>query len=463
MTATVPTVQPAAADPVEAASAAPSPSRRAGRVGAGKTPRRAPRPSPQTPDAPAPRQSAPTPATAQKGWRSRIGLAVTTVLKPSRVVSPLGWGILLSAVVALALALVFGWIELLAVAAIGILALLFAIPFVLGRTAYQVGVELASPRVVVGEPAVGRVVVRNTSRRPSPATRIELPVGRVTAEFRMPRLAPDAEHDELFQIPTHRRAVLTLGPVTSVRTDPLGLLRREVGWTEPTELYVHPRVVPLAGETTGLLRDLEGLPTRDLADDDVSFHALREYSPGDDLRYVHWKSTARTQTLMIRQFEQTRRSHLVVVLSTRAAEYSGDDEFELAVSTAGSIGLTALRDGKNVTVLTSRGTLPAPTPTQLLDRLAGVEREDSASSTEAVARTVAKATPGASVVTFVTGSTTSIAELRSASVRVPATARSTALRAADGGELARRAIGDLVVVDVPDLASLRLAMRGLSA
>jgi len=48
-------------------------------------------------------------------------------------------------------------------------------------------------------------------------------------------------------------------------------------------------------------------------------------------------------------------------------------------------------------------------------------------------------------------------------VRVPATARSTALRTADGGELARRAIGDFVVVDVPDLASLRIAMRGLAA
>ncbi|WP_226437896.1 DUF58 domain-containing protein, partial [Rhodococcus yananensis] len=291
-------------------------------------------------------------------------------------------------------------------------------------------------------------MVRNTANRSAPGARIELPVGSARAEFRVPRLGAGEEHDELFTIPTQRRAVLILGPVTSIRTDPLGVLRREVRWTEPSELYVHPRVVRLASETTGLMRDLEGLPTRDLADDDVSFHALREYSPGDDLRHVHWKSTARTQNLMIRQFEQTRRSHLVIALSTNTDDYADEDEFELAVSIAGSIALTALRDGKAVSVLVPGETIAAATATRLLDGLSGIELAPSKTGIGGLGREVNVATPGASVVIFVTGALTAAADIRAAALRIPVTAVALCVRATAGERLSRRAIGDIVMVSV---------------
>src|SRR5690606_1690719 len=115
-------------------------------------------------------------------------------------------------------------------------------------------------------------------------------------------------------------------------------------WTEHVELFVHPRTVPLHGSSSGFLKDLEGRPTKDLSSSDVSSHALREYAPGDDRRHVHWKTSARTGTLMVRQFEETRRSHLAVVLSTNAADYDDPEEFELAVSVAGSLGVQALRE-----------------------------------------------------------------------------------------------------------------------
>ena len=52
--------------------------------------------------------------------------------------------------------------------------------------------------------------------------------------------------------------------------------------------------------------------------------------PGDERRYIHWKSTAKTGRYMVRQFEETRRSHLVVALSLAATDYATDEEFELA-------------------------------------------------------------------------------------------------------------------------------------
>ena len=380
-----------------------------------------------------------------------------------RVATTLGWTLAAVAVVALVSGAVFGWEELTALGLGAVVVMASAVPFVLTRPVYDVSIELAAHRVRVGEHAVGRLVVRGAGRRTSPATRVVLPVGAARPQFRMPRLAPGQEHDELFTVPTVRRAVLTLGPVTSVRSDPLGVLRREVAWTEPELLYVHPRVVALDSETTGILRDLEGLPTQDLADDDMSFHALREYAAGDDLRHVHWVSTARTQTLMIRQFEQTRRSHLLLVLSTDLGDYADDDEFELAVSIAGSVGLAALRGGKTLTVLTHDGTLSLHGERSFLDALSGIEARDRAAGIAQAARAIATAAPGASVVVFVTGAAGTLADLRSASLRAPITARSVAVRATRGQPPARRVIGDLAFADIAELPQLAAGMRAVSA
>src|SRR5699024_3976677 len=93
----------------------------------------------------------------------------------------------------------------------------------------------------------------------------------------------------------------------------------------PHELFDHPRTVRLDEAASGFLRDLEGTPSSDLSSSDIAFHALRDYAPGDDRRHVHWRTTARTGKLMVRQFEETRRSHVVVALDNLAEHYVSDD------------------------------------------------------------------------------------------------------------------------------------------
>ena len=83
------------------------------------------------------------------------------------------------------------------------------------------------------------------------------------------------------------------------------------------------------------MRDLEGRTVPKVSDNDVSFHALRGYVAGDDRRHIHWKSSAKTGTLMVRQFEETRRSHLLTMVSSRLEDYASDEQFELAISVAG--------------------------------------------------------------------------------------------------------------------------------
>jgi len=376
-----------------------------------------------------------------------------------RVVSPLGWVTAAVVLAVLAPGLVFGWREAVVAGIAGVVLLALAVAFVLARSAYRVDLDLARTRVAVGDSAVGAVSVGNTSHRPLLPADLELPVGPTTAVFHLPRLTPDQVHEDLFTIPTNRRTVLVVGPVRSVRADPLGLLRRQFAWTEAQDLFVHPRTVALGSAASGFIRDLEGLSTRDLTDTDVSFHALRTYVPGDDRRHIHWKTTARTGQLMVRQFEETRRSHVGVTLSANAEEYDGGEDFELAVSVAASISLQAIREQRNVDVLTQAGPLRTATARALLDDFTRLESAPLRTDALSLARTAADAVPNASVMFFVVGRHVTARSLSSAASAVAPGIRCFAVRCGAGIGQTRSSLGDLTVLTVDDLTELPLLLR----
>ncbi len=381
--------------------------------------------------------------------------------------STLGRVVLLAAPVALGIGLWQGWREFVVIGAVLGLVLLVALAWTLGRSRYAVDLELDSRRVNIGDRAIGRLDVRNTGQRSLLPARIELPVGRAVAAFDLPLLAKDDAHEELFTVPTRRRAVIVIGPVRSVRGDPLGLLRRVQTWTEPTELYVHPRTVPLSSGVAGFLKDVEGITTHDLSSSDVSFHALRDYVPGDDRRAIHWRTTARTGRLMVRQFEETRRAHLLVLLSLRAADYATPDDFETAVSAAASLALQAFRDEREVTVVTHDGLLPSKSGALTLDGLSGVEMRSTGADGRPLPDLVDLTThaqalvPQASVVAFVTGGEVGPASLRRAGAVFPPDVVTFAVRTSASSTSARRGIGTLTVLDVPQLDQLPRAVRVL--
>jgi uncharacterized protein (DUF58 family) len=307
-----------------------------------------------------------------------------------------------------------------------------AVLYLIGRNPFAVQLGVPRSRVVVGESALGRVSVRNPTRRHLLGVKIEVPVGSGLAELAMPGLPRDAGFAHEFAIPTVRRGVFTVGPVRTVRADPIGLVRRELVWTDTIEVFVHPRTIRVQSTSTGFIHDLEGNPTKDLSSSDVSFHALREYVPGDERRYIHWKSTAKTGTYMVRQFEETRRSHLVIALSLAAADYAGEDEFELAVSVAGSLGIRAIRDTRTVSVTAGASTpdfaarkvlavktLSTLTAGRLLDDLALVQCTATSLTIRDVARVTADSVAGASVAFLVCGSAAGARELRAASSAFP--------------------------------------------
>jgi uncharacterized protein (DUF58 family) len=409
------------------------------------------------------------------GWTQQgVDVAAGWARAVQGVVTPLGWAVLGGAAVSLAVGYAWGWIEFIAIGWGLVLLAAVASVWLIGRGASTIELALPTPRVVVGEPAEARLTAANPGRRRLGGVQLEVPVGSRVVERVLPGLPRGGAVDEQLRIPTKRRGIVTVGPARTVRADPVGLMRREIVWSQSVELRVHPRTVPIAALSTGIIRDLEGSPTRDLTASDISFHALREYVPGDDRRFIHWKSSAKTGTFMVRQFEETRRSRLMVLLDLEPGAYADDAEFELAVSAAASVGSRAIRDARTVSFVvsgrsgagTGRGTaireLPTISRDRLLDALCVVEREEQALMLPDVARAAAEALPGVSLVFLVTGSARGVAPLRAAAARLPAGIEVLAVRCAPEGEAAARTVAGLTVFDVGFLDDLR-AMLARSA
>lgn len=378
-------------------------------------------------------------------------------------VSPVGWGVAVVALLGLVLGRWFGWLELAAIGAALTAVLVVSLVMTAGRARYEIRLDMADRRVKVGERAVGRVEVRNVARRRSLPSRVELPVGAAVAEFSVPALAPGAENDDLFAIPTARRAVIVVGPVRSVRGDPFGLARRSVRWTRPVDLFVHPLLVSLAGASSGLLRDLEGQSTRDLSDSDLSFHALRDYVAGDDRRYIHWRTTARRGALMVKQFEDTRRTQTALALATDPRDYADDDEFELAVSVIASVGVQTIREERDLAVLAGPGSLRVETPPLLLDDCSGIQLASSGAGMALLGRRVAREAADASVAMLVTGSGPSDADRRLGARHVPAGTRTVVVRCERGADVSVRTQGSLSLATIGTLDDLPRLLRRVTA
>ncbi len=405
------------------------------------------------------------PPTRAEQWRERAEGWLRTAWRGIRIVTdvirPLGWIVLVLTVLLWIVALTLGWKEVMVAAVVASAIAALSVAFLFGRTTYDIHLDLTRTHVVVGERAVGALTLTNPTSRPLLPSSVVLPVGAGRGIFEVPRLGAGEVHEELFAIPTAARGVLTVGPVSVLRGDPLGLFERTNDRRGAALLYVHPKTSTLEGLSLGHLRDLEGLPSQQLARDDVSFHALREYQPGDDLRHVHWKSTARVGSVMVRQYEETRRSHFIVGLSADAGEYRMPDEFELAISVAGSIGLRAIRDSRILEARTQHGALRAPTGRRFLDELSALEHSrPREGGIVALAGSVAAHAPQAAVAVLVTGSKADAADLRIACARLPYGVRVLAVVAdASVDAPALRRIGDADVVTIGALDQLPRAVR----
>ena len=375
-----------------------------------------------------------------------------------RVVTPFGWAVLAIMVAAWVIGWQLGWREAMLLAAACLLLIVMSLVFLIGRATLQVSVLLQPRRVSVGAPAAGQVSVTNVSPRRMWPIRLELRVGAAVARFNLPALPGGRHHDELFVIPTTRRAVVPVGPARTVRGDPLGLMRREVAWTGVTELFVHPRIVGLDPLSSGLLRDLEGQSSNAVSMSDLAFHALRDYAAGDDRRYIHWRSSARTGQLMVRQFVDTRRIHATVVVDGRPASYASEEEFELALSAAGSIAVRAVQDEQQASIIAAREAVADGNIQQILDALTRADFADDA-DLATLAGGMLRTAPDTSLAVLITGSIVPFRVVRRAAAALPPEIDTVALRVDPAADPGMTTVGELTVLTLRALNDLPALIR----
>ncbi|MEX2549665.1 MAG: DUF58 domain-containing protein [Nitriliruptoraceae bacterium] len=213
-----------------------------------------------------------------------------------------------------------------------------------------------------------RLLVRNLGTTPTPTAWLEdgipaaLGSGRA---HRVPVLTPHRMLDLEDTLVGRHRGRFELGPVTATVRDPFGLVQRRRTIEAPGVLTVHPEIWPLPpGATLGGASGALAVGSRratvrgdDLAD-------VREYVHGDDLRAVHWPSTAHRGKLMVRRSEEVIAPRATVLLDIRGSRHAGSgprSSFEVAVAGTASIVHHLDSRGRGVTLL-DRPSVHAPTP-----------------------------------------------------------------------------------------------------
>jgi uncharacterized protein (DUF58 family) len=435
------------------------------------------------PDSPDPASLSAEPGTGSAAaptvtLRSRLAVAWRAVTNRGRAVAVV-------AAIAVVLGVATGWREWVGIAAALAVLLLAAVLMALGKSSCTADLELPRTRFNVGEEGWATLLIRNSASRrmlplqmeleiharaagedkldraePSLAAAAEAAMGvdtsdtGPTADTRMmsiPSIPGGGSHTVYIPLPTEHRAVIVLGPLRAVRGDVFGLIRRVVQWPLHQEVYVWPRIARPTGSLPGFVRDLEGDESTIRTASDLSFHTLREYVPGDDRRFIHWKSSARNGTLQVREFLQTHRSMVAVIMSGNRDEYywggaegvsrgnnhdrraddlPADAEFELAVSCAASMVADLVRRRRDVVTGAAGTAIVGGIPDTILDRFCAVQAQPAASPDLAFAtRQVLRRNPRAAVVILVFGSLADAVQVRAAFRACPPGATVLALRA----------------------------------
>ncbi len=294
----------------------------------------------------------------------------------------LGWGAAAVGIVFVVIGLVAHW-QPVAVLGAGIgLVLSASLGYVLRRPRLRLERAVEPPRVEKGRPAIAVIHVENLSRRTLSPIAIEQRLGGRIIPARLPRLRRAESAMRTYRLPTSERGIYEVGPVEMPRADPFGLCRTVQRFGAPQQISVHPRLLQLRPLPTGISRNLEGPSSDTSPQGSITFHRLREYVVGDDLRTVHWPSTARTGHLVVRHNVDTAQPYTVVLLDLDPNRYSSE-AFEEAVDVAASTVVSMAVGKAPVQLRTTTGDrIGGPAhrdPTAIVDHLTSVTPDRSGS------------------------------------------------------------------------------------
>lgn len=370
------------------------------------------------------------------------------VRRLTQLLTPIGRALLFLGAASLWLGYALAIIELRFMGAVALALLALAVPWLLVPSGVRAQLRLSPPRAVAGERVTAQVSAAHEWGLP-----LWQPLLRVAFDgeenwFRLPTLRPRATRSASFPVQTRQRGVLSIGPVEHHLTDPLGLLRRPRTWVAPVELYVRPAMATIDTLGAGRLHELEGVTSNQISMNDLAFHALREYVRGDDLRHVHWRSSARAGQLLVRQYQESRRSLATVVVDVAAASYGlsraqangseASPAFELAASIAASLVTCAAQESPVVSLVAGEEQHLGTSAGDVLDALCRIDpilhRRGARPSLADDVTTAITLVPHTSLLLVVTGGDVDTETLGAALWATPTDTEALVLRAVPGAE-----------------------------
>lgn len=279
-----------------------------------------------------------------------------------------GWTVAVGAVAALVIGRVFGILELFIIGAGLATAVIAAVLTVRLRRPKLAIARWVHPSVLtVGDTGRVDLLIENRATGRSPRADLTEPVGATnTAHMTVAALGPRDQVTAGYRVPAARRGVLLVGPTTLQRRDLLGLAVDERLVAGSAEITVAPQTfeLPMPALGSGILgRHLLALSQRIGPGE---FHSLRDYVTGDEPRSIHWKASARSEGLKVRQHEAQGVRRCIIVLDRDGDAYPAPispeqaDVFERAIVAAGSLVLSADRAGLTTRFVTGGIDLRGP-------------------------------------------------------------------------------------------------------
>ncbi|MFG3339357.1 DUF58 domain-containing protein [Glycomyces sp. NPDC048151] len=255
-----------------------------------------------------------------------------------------GVALAIAAAALLAAGWVWGYPEFATIGAAAALACVAAGSVIAARPRLEVERRVTPDRVSVGDDAHVHLNVRNAARWRSVNARAVDAYGGTGLETRrvavpLARLRPGKSAGASYPIRTDRRGVIDAGPLSIGKRDLLGLAATAGNFGGTARLWIHPRLHQLGRTPDGLARSLEGTADK-VEQGSLTFHALREYVIGDELRHVHWRTSARIGKLMVKEHLDTSLPTVAIAIDDRAESWPHPDPFEAACEAAYSV-LTA--------------------------------------------------------------------------------------------------------------------------
>ncbi|XVV15153.1 DUF58 domain-containing protein [Actinoplanes sp. CA-131856] len=192
------------------------------------------------------------------------------------------------------------------------------------------------------------LTVRNTSRVRAANLVASDRCGGGAVPVPLLRLRPGRDTTVDYPVPTSRRGVVPVGPLRVTRGDPLALVTLSRTYGGIAHVWVHPRIHLLRAVPAGMARSLDGR-VDNVPQGTITFDTLREYVIGDEMRRVHWRSSAKVGELMVREQLDTSEPTIVVLLDDRAVAHPEvrdgvAESFEAACEAAASIVAAAVRE-----------------------------------------------------------------------------------------------------------------------